>query len=73
LGRFDIEINAEKRTNWMLASYFNTPLLPSEKSSGITDLSDSMADLANFLNQTGPMDVEVNNQLFSWTNRRRGD
>jgi len=43
----------------MLASDFNTPLYPSEKSGGILDYSNSMFDFTEFINAFGLLDMEL--------------
>lgn len=44
---------------WILARNFKSPLYPSEKCGGLIDYTDSMEDLANFLNVVGIIDFDL--------------
>lgn len=43
----------------MLVGDFNSPLYPSEKYGGLGDFSDSMGNVASFINASSLMDIDL--------------
>lgn len=66
-------IKNRKDDHWMLGGNFNSPLLPSEKSGGLDDYTNSMMELAGFLNFVGLIDIPLQGSKFTWSNRRNGN
>lgn len=49
----------------MVAGDFKSPLFPSNKCGGLIDYSNSMVDLAEFINRNGLMDVDLRGKSFT--------
>lgn len=65
-------ILTNQKDQFMLAGDFNSPLYPSEKCGGLEDFSNSMGDLASFINATSLMDIDLQSAPFTWSNNRKG-
>lgn len=51
---------------------FNSPLYPSEQAGRAMDFTDSMKDLAEFINKNDLMDLEMRGVKFTWSTNRKG-
>lgn len=51
---------------------FNSPLYPSEKARGVVDFTNSMKDLAEFINKNDLMDMEIHGVKFTCSFNRKG-
>ena len=52
---------------------FNSPLYPLEKLGGIDDLFKNMQDLLDFINTYDLVDMDLQQNPFTWSNNRKGN
>ena len=52
---------------------FNSPLYPSKKVGGAIDFTDSMKDLADFINTNDLMDLKLRGFKLTWLNNKGED
>lgn len=52
-------IVTNQKNQFMLVGDFNSPVYPSEKCGGLEDFSDSMGNLASFINASSLMDIDL--------------
>lgn len=50
---------------WMVAGDFNTPIFPSRKLGGLVDYFDNGLNLANFMNMTNLLDIDLPSKIFT--------
>ena len=62
-----------KEKNVMCMGDFNTPLFPSEKLGGITNFSESMNDLLDFINAYDFIDVDLQGNPSTLSNNKKGE